>query len=316
MKVLVTGGAGFIGRWVVIKLLGEGHSVWVLDDLSNGSLDNLAEFSGNPRLKITVGDIKDTKKLSQVFQTSFDLVIHLAANIIVQDSIDNPRKVFENDVIGTFNVLEEARKINSRFAFMSTCMVYDTASADGAISEMHPTKAASPYAGAKLSGENLVQSFYHAYGLPTVIVRPFNTYGPYQKSTGEGGVISIFIQKELNGETLNIYGDGIQTRDLMYVEDCADFVVRAAMSDACLGQIVNAGLGTDITINDLAAMICKDSSRIKHVKHIHPQSEIPRLVCDRSKAKRLLGWEPKTSLKDGIEKTRAFINKTGTCPHH
>jgi UDP-glucose 4-epimerase len=307
MKILATGGAGFIGRWVVKKLLHDGHFVQVLDDLSNGSLENLAEFSENPQLKITVGDIKDKKILSRIFQTPFDVVIHLAANIIVQESIDNPRKVFENDVIGTFNVLEEVKKINSRFTFMSTCMVYDTASLSGAISELHPTKAASPYAGAKLAGENIVQSYYHAYGLPTVIVRPFNTYGPYQKSTGEGGVISIFIQKELNGEILNIYGNGMQTRDLMYVEDCADFVVRAAMNDACRGEIVNAGLGKDITINDLASMICKDTSRIKHVEHIHPQSEIPRLVCDRSKAKRLLGWEPKTTLEEGIDKTRAFI---------
>jgi UDP-glucose 4-epimerase len=307
MKILVTGGAGFIGRWVVKKLLYEGHFVQVLDDLSNGSLENLAEFSENPQLKITIGDIKDKKILSHIFQTPFDGVIHLAANIVVQESIDNPRKVFENDVIGTFNILEEAKKINSRFAFMSTCMVYDTASTAGAISETHPTKAASPYAGAKLSGENIVQSYYHAYALPTVILRPFNTYGPYQKSTGEGGVISIFIQRYLNGETLNIYGDGMQTRDLMYVEDCAEFVVRAAMSDKCTGEIVNAGSGNDVTINDLATMICEDGSRIKHVQHIHPQSEIRKLVCDWSKAKHLLGWEPKVSLAEGINKTQKFL---------
>lgn len=307
MKVLVTGGAGFIGRWVVRRLLNDGHTISVLDDLSNGSLANLDEFSKNPALTVKVGDIKNRKTLSALFTTPFDLVIHLAANIIVQDSIDNPRKVFENDVIGTFNVLEEAKKINARFAFMSTCMVYDTASAAGAISETHPTKAASPYAGAKLAGENMVQSYYHAYDLPTVILRPFNTYGPYQKSSGEGGVISVFIQKDLNGENLNIYGDGMQTRDLMYVEDCADFVVQAAMSDKCTGEIVNAGLGKDVTINDLASLICNEKSRIKHVQHIHPQSEIPKLVCDRSKAKRMLGWEPKTSLVDGIAKTRVFI---------
>jgi len=308
MKVLVTGGAGFIGRWVVKKLLHDGHLVWVLDDMSNGSPDNLAEFVGNPALIVITGDIKNHAVLASLFENKFNLVIHLAANIIVQESIDNPRKVFENDVVGTFNVLEEAKKAGSRFAFMSTCMVYDTASAAGAIAETHPTKAASPYAGAKLSGENMVQSYFHAYDLPTVILRPFNTYGPYQKSTGEGGVISVFIQKDLNSEDLNIYGDGTQTRDLMYVEDCADFVVRAAMSDKCTGQIVNAGLGTDVTINDLAAMICTDKSRIKHVEHIHPQSEIPKLVCDRSKANRLLGWEPKTSLKEGIAKTRDFIS--------
>ncbi|MCK9580478.1 MAG: GDP-mannose 4,6-dehydratase [Methanoregula sp.] len=307
MKVLVTGGAGFIGRWVVKKLLHDGHSVWVLDDMSNGSPENLAEFAGNPALIVITGDIKNQTVLASLFENKFNIIIHLAANIIVQESIDNPRKVFENDVIGTFNLLEEAKKAGSRFAFMSTCMVYDTASASGAIAETHPTKAASPYAGAKLSGENMVQSYFHAYNLPIVILRPFNTYGPFQKSTGEGGVISVFIQKDLNGEDLNIYGDGTQTRDLMYVEDCADFVVRAAMSDKCSGEIVNAGLGTDVTINDLAAMICNDKERIKHVQHIHPQSEIPKLVCDRSKAKRLLGWEPKTSLAEGIGKTREFI---------
>lgn len=308
MKVLVTGGAGFIGRWVVGRLLKERNSVVVLDDLSNGSRDNLAEFLKNPDLMVKIGDIRNKKTLVGIFKQDFDVIIHLAANINVQDSIDNPRKVFENDVVGTFNLLEEAKKTNARFVFMSTCMVYDTASSDGVISETHPTKAASPYAGAKLAGENLVQSYYHAYGLPTVILRPFNTYGPYQKSSGEGGVVSIFLQKDLNGEILNIYGDGTQTRDLMYVEDCAEFVVKAAMSDRCTGQIINAGLGKDIPINDLAAMICNDKSRIKHVRHIHPQSEIPRLVCDRSKAKKLLGWEPGTSLEEGIKKTRKFMD--------
>ena len=307
MKVLVTGGAGFIGRWVVKRLLEDGHSVCVLDDLSNGSLNNLSEFSKNPDLEVKIGDIKNKKTLSALFKQKFDVVIHLAANIIVQESIDNSRKIFENDVIGTFNLLEEAKKISARFVFMSTCMVYDSATATGAITEKYPTKAASPYAGAKLAGENIVQSYYHAYGLPTVILRPFNTYGPRQKSSGEGGVVSIFIQKELNGEALDIYGDGTQTRDLMYVEDCANFVVSAALNKSCTGEILNAGLGKDVTINELAIMICKDKSRIKHVKHIHPQSEIPKLVCDRSKAKRILGWEPKISLAEGIDRTREFM---------
>ncbi|AGB02340.1 dTDP-glucose 4,6-dehydratase [Methanoregula formicica] len=307
MTFLVTGGAGFIGRWVVNRLLADGEQVVVLDNLSNGSLDNLKGLSANPHLEIITGDIKDQKTLSGLFRKkNLNTILHLAADIIVQDSIDNPRKVFENDVLGTFNLLEEARKAETKFVFMSTCMVYDTASSSGAISETYPTKAASPYAGAKLAGENMVQSYYHAYDLPTVILRPFNTYGPFQKSTGEGGVVSIFIQKELNREYLSIYGDGTQTRDLMYVEDCADFVVMAAASEKCNGEIVNAGLGTDISVNDLAAMICKDKSRIRHVEHIHPQSEISRLVCDRSKAKRLLGWEPKTTLENGIRKTFEF----------
>ena len=307
MNILVTGGSGFIGRWVVKRLLDDGNRVWVLDDLSNGRIENLNEFKDNPHLDITIGDIKDEGLLSKLFKNNFDVCIHLAASIIVQDSIDNPRKTFNNDVIGTFNVLEEAKKTNTKFVFMSTCMVYDTASTNGAISELHPTKAASPYAGAKLAGENLVQSYYHAYGLPTVILRPFNTYGPFQKSTGEGGVVSVFIQKELDKEVLNIYGDGTQTRDLMYAEDCAEFVVMAAYSDNVNGKILNAGAGQDITINDLAAMICKDPMRVKHVKHIHPQSEIPKLLCDYSKAKEMLGWEPKTNLNKGIEYVKKWM---------
>jgi UDP-glucose 4-epimerase len=307
MKVLVTGGSGFIGRWVVKRLLENNDYVWVLDDLSNGRAENLNDFIDNPNLDVTIGDIKDTGLLSRLFNNDFDFCIHLAASIIVQESIDHPRRTFENDVIGTFNVLEEAKKTNTKFVFMSTCMVYDTASAGGAISETHPTKAASPYAGAKLAGENLVQSYYHSYGLPTVIVRPFNTYGPYQKSTGEGGVVSIFIQKDLREDMLNIYGDGKQTRDLMYVEDCAEFVVKAAYSDDANGEILNAGLGKDIAINDLAEMICKDKERIKHVEHIHPQSEIPKLVCDYSKAKSVLGWKPNTPLIEGIMKVRKWM---------
>lgn len=306
MNVLVTGGAGFIGRWVAGRFLKDNNHVCVLDDLSNGSDNNLDEYRGNPNLNVTIGDIKDALVLSRLFENNFDVCIHLAASIVVQDSINNPRKTFENDVIGTFNVLEEARKGNTKLVFMSTCMVYDT-SLGGAISETHPTRAASPYAGAKLAGEHMVQSYYHAYGLPVVILRPFNTYGPYQKATGEGGVVSIFINKEMNGDVLNIYGDGTQTRDLMYVEDCAEFVARAAYSNEVNGEILNAGLGEDITINELAAIICKDTRRIKHVKHIHPQSEIPKLLCDNSKAKRLLGWKPRTSLRDGIEKTRKWM---------
>jgi nucleoside-diphosphate-sugar epimerase len=310
MKVLVTGGAGFIGRWVVKRLLDDENQIWVLDDMSNGSEENLNEFSNNPNLNVKIGDIKDAGIISKIFNNNFDICIHLAASIIVQESIDNPRKTFENDVIGTFNILEEARKHNTKFVFMSTCMVYDKASMGGAISETHPTKAASPYAGAKLAGENMTQSYYHAYGLPTVILRPFNTYGPYQKATGEGGVVSIFIQKKLKGDILNIYGDGTQTRDLMYVEDCAEFVVRASYSNAVNGEILNAGLGEDITINELAGIICKEKGKIRNIEHIHPQSEIPKLLCDFSKTRKLLGWEPKTSLGEGINKTQDWMKRS------
>lgn len=310
LKALVTGGAGFIGRWVVKKLVDEGIDVFVLDNLTNSSKRNVEEFKLSTYFKdLVIGDIKDRNLLIDLFKEMFDVCFHLAASIIVQDSIDDPKTTFDNDVIGTFNVLEQCRKTNTKIVFVSTCMVYDTTSANSAISEEHSTKPASPYAGSKLAGENMVESYFHAYSLPAVILRPFNVYGPFQKSTGEGGVVSIFTRNNLTGEILQIYGDGTQTRDFLYVEDCADFIVQAGFSDETNGHILNAGYGQDITINELAKLICKDPSRITHVEHIHPQSEIPKLLCDYSKAKNLLGWRPKVSLQEGLRKTEESIKQ-------
>jgi nucleoside-diphosphate-sugar epimerase len=313
MNILVTGGAGFIGRWVVKRLLEDNHNVWILDNLSGGREENIKEFSGRKNLKgYIVGDIKNKPLLSSVFNNKFDICYHLGASINVQDSIDDPQKTFDNDAVGTFNILEKCRKQNTKVVFMSTCMVYDRANSEKGISEQHPIKAASPYAGSKISGEIMVLSYWHAYKMPAVVIRPFNTYGPFQKADGEGGVVAIFIKRNLRGETLDIYGEGTQTRDLLYVEDCACFVVEAGYSASVNGQIVNAGLGMDISINDLAMLICGDKERIRHVPHIHPQSEIQRLLCDYSKAKEILGWEPEISLEEGIKRTEDWIRQN---PH-
>jgi len=309
MKVLVTGGAGFIGRWVVKKLLDSGHIVYVLDDLSNGSSANLEEFKDNVNFKgLTVGSVVDRDVVARLFADGLDVVAHLAAQINVQESIDNPEKAYLVNILGTYNILEEARKQNTKVVLMGTCMVYDIADAKKPISELHPIKPKSPYAGSKIGAESLAESYFHAFGLPVVILRPFNTYGPFQKSNMEGGVVSIFIKNYLEGKTLNIFGDGTQTRDLLYVEDCADFVVQAIEDNAAVGHVLNAGTGDDIMIKDLALLIAKDPSRIKFVTHHHPQAEIPKLVCDYSKAKKLLGWSPKVSLPEGIRRTSEWIS--------
>jgi nucleoside-diphosphate-sugar epimerase len=309
MNILLTGGAGFIGRWVAKKLLDDGHHVWILDDLSNGREANIEEFRDHPGLKAFIkGSILNETLLESLFsQHHFDLCYHLGASINVQDSIDDPRTTFNNDTVGTFYILEQCRKYNVKIVFMSTCMVYDRCTELTGIAEHHPVKPASPYAGAKIAAENMVLSYYYAYGLPSVVIRPFNTYGPFQKTGGEGGVVAIFIKNKLSGQTLNIYGDGTQTRDLLYVEDCARFVVEAGYSNAVDGQIVNAGLGRDISINELAELIVGDKSRIVHVEHIHPQSEIQKLLCDSSKAARLLGWRPLVTLEEGIRRTEDWI---------
>lgn len=308
--VLVTGGAGFIGRWVVKRLLQDGHRVVALDDLSNGREANIKEFSRDNNFEFIKGDVKDPELMEEVISRA-DICLHLAAQINVQESLDNPPRAFLNNVLGTYYILEACRKHNVKLVLMGTCMVYDMSSGEP-IGEEHKIKPASPYAGSKVAAEEMALSYYFGLGLPVVIVRPFNTYGPFQKTNMEGGVVSIFIGRNLEGETLNIYGDGTQTRDLLYVEDCADFVVKAAFSPEAEGQVFNAGTGEDITINDLALLICKDEKKIKHVPHHHPQAEIQRLVCDYSKARRILAWEPSTSLEEGIRKTEEWLKKSGS----
>jgi nucleoside-diphosphate-sugar epimerase len=307
MRVLVTGAAGFIGRWVVGELLARGHEVLPVDSLVAGDPANLAEFASQPGLApLEVGDVRDAAACRR-WAGEVDGIAHLAASISVQDSIDDPATTFDNDVVGTFRLLEAARQRRARFLFMSTCMVYDRASTPAGISEEHPTRPASPYAASKLSGEALTLSYQHAYGLPTTVIRPFNTYGPFQRSVGEGGVVAIFTRRSLAGDPLRIFGDGSQTRDLLYVADCARFVVDALLSDAAVGRILNAGTGRDVSINDLAAAIEPDTDRIVHVEHIHPQSEIAVLRCDPALARELLGWTPSVDLDEGLGRVRAWM---------
>ena len=188
MNILVTGGAGFIGRWMVKKLLQDGHIVIAFDNLSNGRIENIQEFKSNSNFKFIGGDIRDENKLNEIFKEKYDIVYHLAASINVQDSIDDPRTTFYNDTIGTFNILERAKiqmfgkngKMDGdgwildssedtypcKVVFMSTCMVYDAAGQDG-IDEKHPVKPVSPYGGSKIAAESMVLSYYNAYELPT-----------------------------------------------------------------------------------------------------------------------------------------------------
>lgn len=312
MTILVTGGAGFIGRWVVKKLLSEDKDLVIIDNLSNGRKENLAEFENHPNLKeVLINDIRKRDIVDKLFSKyKFSICFHLAAQINVQESLNNPPKSFENNVLGTYNILEAAREFNTKIILIGTCMVYDLANSEVAISENHPVKPLSPYAGSKLAAEELAISYFYGSKLPIVILRPFNTYGPFQKTNMEGGVVSIFVNRKIKNEKLLIYGDGTQTRDLLYVEDCVDFIVKASESNVCVGEIINAGTGKDISINDLALLIVGDLSRIEHIKHQHPQSEIMKLVCDNSKAKDLLNWLPKTSLEEGIRKLEEWLMKS------
>ncbi|MBA2556905.1 MAG: GDP-mannose 4,6-dehydratase, partial [Chloroflexi bacterium] len=310
MRILVTGAAGFIGRWLVGELLARGHEVLPIDNLAAGRLANLAEFEHHPRmLPFEEGDVRDAAACRR-WVGRVDAVAHLAASISVQDSIDRPQVTFDNDVVGTFRLLEAAREAaadgrGARFLFMSSCMVYAPASDDRGIDENHPTRPASVYAASKLAGEALTLGYGRAYGLPVTVVRPFNTYGPYQRSDGEGGVVAVFVGRALAGRTLQVFGDGSQTRDLLYVEDCARFVCEALLCRAAEGRVLNAGTCRDVAIAELARMIQPDPRLIERVPHHHPQSEIPVLRCDARRAAELLGWRPQVRLEEGLARTRA-----------
>jgi len=307
--VVVTGAAGFIGRWVVGELLERDYAVRGLDDLSNGSQRNIAELESNDAFDLTVGDVSDRETVRDLFDDETAACIHLAAEIDVQESLDDPQSHFQSNIVGTERVLEACRETDTRLGLVGTCMVYDMVDSEDGIGESHPVKPASPYAGTKLAAENLAESYYHGYGLPVTILRPFNTYGPFQKTGMAGGVVSIFTSRDIEGEPLKIFGDGTQTRDLMYVTDTARFIVDATFSEAAVGEVINAGTGSDISINRLAELIASEGTEITHVEHHHPQSEVQKLLCNPTKANELLGWEPEVSLEEGVERLRQWLRE-------
>ena len=280
-----------------------------LDDLSNGSRRNVADFESSERFALTIGDVSDRESVDELLDGDIDACIHLAAEIDVQESLDDPQSHFETNVIGTERVLEACRATDTRLGLIGTCMVYDMVDSEEGIDESHPVKPASPYAGTKLAAENIAESYYHGYGLPVTVLRPFNTYGPYQKTGMAGGVVSIFTSRDIEGDPLKIFGDGTQTRDLMYVTDCARFIVDGTFSDAAVGEVINAGTGSDISINELAELVASDGTEITHVEHHHPQSEVQKLLCNPGKANDLLGWEPEVSLEEGIERLRKWLRE-------
>jgi len=308
-NVVVTGAAGFIGRWVVGELLSRGFEVTGLDNLSNGSERNIAEFRDNDLFTFVEGDVRDANSVKDLVSQDTDACLHLAAEIDVQESLDDPQSHFETNVIGTQNILESCRQTDTRLGLVGTCMVYDMVDSEEGIDETHPTKPASPYAGSKLAAEDLAESYYHGYDLPVTILRPFNTYGPFQKTGMAGGVVSIFTSRDIEGKPLKIFGDGTQTRDLVYVTDTARFIVDATFSEEAVGEVINAGTGSDISINDLAELIATEGTEITHVEHHHPQSEVQKLLGGYEKANELLGWEPQVPLEDGVERLREWLRK-------
>lgn len=306
MSVLVTGGAGFIGRHVVGELLGRGVAVRVLDDLSRARPGSLAAFTGRPGyLGLTQGDVADPAALRRGIM-GMDTVFHLAAAVDVGASVHGPVQVIRANVLGTLNVLEASRAANLRLVLVSTCHVY--ASADHPLDEQAATAPASPYAASKLAADELAAGYRRAFGLRHTIVRPFNVYGPWQRGDLEGGVVARFLQAALAERTLEVHGDGAQTRDFLFVADAARGIVDAS-AESAVGRTLNLATGRETSIHQLARLIDDDAGRVRRVPHPHPRAEVERYLGNAARARELLDWRPRVALPEGLARTRAWFSE-------
>ena len=296
LRVLVTGGAGFIGSHLVKALVKAGHQVRVLDNLSTGSIENLTDVLD--AIELVRGDVRDYGAIEYVVR-GVDAVIHLAALIDVAESVERPDLYFDVNVRGTYNVAKASRNVNT-FVFASSSAVYGEP-IKVPIPEDHPLIPKSPYAASKVSGEAFVQAFANQYGFRPVILRLFNVYGPKQ-SRAYAGVIIEFIRRVSRGEPPVIFGDGEQTRDFIHVSDVVEAIMLSFRNEEARG-VFNIGSGEGITINHLASLILKLMGR-ENLKPIYAQSrpgDIRNSVADITKAKRKLGFNPKVELKLGIK---------------
>ncbi len=303
MKILITGGAGFIGSHLSEKYASEGETVFCLDNLEDGDMRNIYRLITYSNFKLIRGDIKDSDLLEKIMP-HVDAIIHLAAQIHVERSIVKPKLTYDVNVLGTLNVLEVARKYDiEKILHTSTSEVYGSAQYSP-MDEDHPLCAPHPYGASKIASDRMCYSYVKTYGMNICIARPFNTFGPKQKDYGYGGVISIFTRRVLSGQPPIIYGDGNQTRDYMYINDLVRAYDLILKSNKSLKEVINFGTGKDIRIIDLANKIielCGKKRKIKPV-HVEPRpSEIRQMVADYSKAKKLLGWKPKYTLELGLK---------------
>ncbi len=290
MRLLVTGGAGFIGSHLTDKLIALGHKVIVLDNLMLGK----KEFV-NKKAKFVKADIRDYKKIKKYFE-GVEAVFHLAADPRLQVSIEDPISTHEINVCGTLNVLLAAKENKvKKVVFSSSCAIYGNQNIP--IKEEFIPKPISPYGLHKLMGEQYCRLFYGLFGLETVCLRYFNVFGPRKLDTGAYPmVIPIFLGQKKKGKKLTIIGDGKQTRDYVWVSDVVQANILAWQSDAKNGEAINIGSGLQTNVNKIATLIggatVNIASRAGEMKYIE---------ADNAKAKELLGWEPKVRLEDGIE---------------
>lgn len=302
MRVLVTGGAGFIGSHVVDALMAKGHAVTVLDNLSSGNKDKLKEHLRNPDFRFIEGDIRDIKAIQESL-ADVNAVVHEAAMASVPQSVKEPELFHAVNVEGTLSLLKASVDANiKRFVFASSCSVYGNPD-KLPVTEQTSLNPLSPYAQTKLTGEEHCRAF-NLKGLPPVCFRYFNVYGPRQSYGEYAGVMMKFIDRLRNDQPPIIYGDGEQARDFVYVGDVANAALLVLDRDKVAGEVFNIGTGKTITINELCELFLKLTGKT-HLKPIYEAArsdDIYSSQADISKARKLLSFEPNVKLAEGVKK--------------
>jgi UDP-glucose 4-epimerase len=300
-KVLVIGGAGFIGSHLVDELIKEGCEVSVLDNFSTGKFENIEESLSQAKLRLVKGDIRETQKVQNAIGDS-EAVFHLAAITSVPYSVTHPDITHDVNVNGTLNLLKAS--LNSgveHFVFISSCAVYGEAE-HLPISEEEPTKLLSPYAESKLEAEHQCREFYTKRGLKTTILRPFNVYGPRMRSDQYGGVIAKFIERLQRARPPIIYGDGTQTRDFIHAHDVVSAMKMVISNEKAAGQTFNVATGIPTTISQLAQLLTElvGGEKIKPQYQAARQGDLKYSYANIQKARDKLGFRPKMTLKQGL----------------
>jgi len=312
-RILVTGGAGFIGSHLVDRLLNKGFEVTVIDNLHTGRLENIAHHQDRKEFRFIKGDIRDFNPVKETMK-DIDAVFHEAALASVTLSVENPILTNDINVTGTLNLLRASSDLHvKRFIYASSAAVYGDTPSPQKREDMTPNPT-SPYGVSKFAAENYVKLFHKVYGLETVSLRCFNVYGPRQRfdiQSAYGGAIAIFTNRLLRNMPPLIYGDGGHTRDFVYIEDVVEANMLALNSKNAAGEVFNIGTGTSISVNQVANTLQEIMNK-KNLKPIHANprpADIRHIHADISKAKRVLGFNPTISLKGSLAKLINWYTK-------
>ncbi len=303
MRTLVTGAAGFIGSTLVDRLLAEGHHVVGLDDLSHGRRGNLEQARRQDRFEFVEADIVDADLNRLLAEAGPEVVFHLAAQIDVRRSVEDPQFDATVNAVGTVRLAEAARRSGAR-------KIVNTSSGGAIygvpqlypIAETSPVDPASPYAASKAAAEFYLTSFRHLYGLDCTHIAPSNVYGPRQDPHGEAGVVAVFAKAMLAGQPTKVFGDGGNTRDYVYVDDVVEAFVLAAASGS--GDRFNIGTGVETSDRALHTAVAA-AAGVPDDPAFAPArlGDLRRSCLDASKARTVLGWSPRVGLDDGVRRT-------------